>query len=93
MTQDFWLRLAVASLLIIGVWNLFLPGMLLEKWGDWLSDKHPFVGKPIGLCPACMASLYGSTFWFATGGDLWWWVPFVLALSGFMRLVSGNLLR
>ncbi len=93
MNGDFWLRMMVASLIIIGVWNLFSPGMLLGKFGDWLLEHAPFVGKPLGLCPPCCASVYGTAVWFSTGGDWVWWVPFVLALSGFLRLVAGNLLR
>lgn len=91
MDAAFYLRLFLAALIIIGIWNAFAKGMILGRLGDWLEDR--WYGKPIGLCPPCAASLYGTATWFATGGDWWWWLPFVLALSGFMKLIAHNLLR
>jgi len=93
MNQDFWLRLAFSSLLIVGVWNAFGKGMILDKAGDWLEKTSPWIGKPFGLCPPCMASVYGTACWFGTGGGWLWWIPFVLALSGTMKLITVNLLK
>lgn len=95
MTPDFWLRLALASLYILGVWTLFQPKMLLQEFGDWLTW---FLGrmavKPLFSCPMCMASLHGTLIWFLTGGGLSWvWPLFVLSLCGLMRLIVGNLLK
>lgn len=92
MDGVFYLRLLLASLIIVGCWNLFGKDELLGFAGDWLVKHAPHWGKPIGLCPACMASVYGSTIWFLTGGDVMWWVPFVLALSGTMVIVGKKLL-
>lgn len=36
MTSHFWITLAVAALWIVGVWTLFRPGMIFQKWGDWM---------------------------------------------------------
>lgn len=93
MNSDFYVRLLLAALIILAVWNLMGKDDLLEPVGDWLEKHMPYWGKPLGLCPNCMASVYGSAVWFATGGDWLWWVPFVLALSGAMVLVSRNLLK
>lgn len=92
MTDDFYIRMLLAALVIIGVWNLFGKGELLGFAGNWLEKHAPHWGKPLGLCPACMSSVYGSTVWFATGGDVWMWAPFVLALSGALVIVGKRLL-
>jgi hypothetical protein len=93
MTQDFYIRLLLAALIILAVWNLMGKDDLLEPVGDWLEKNMPYWGKPLGLCPPCMASTYGTTTWFFTGGELIWAPAFVLALSGAMVLVSRNLLK
>ncbi len=91
---DFLLRLLIGCLIIVGVWGAFAKGELLGWFGDRLERRFPeVVLKPIFLCPPCMASLWGSTVWFIFGGDLIFWVPFVLALSGLNRIVAGNLLK
>lgn len=92
MTPDFYIRILLAGLIIVGCWNLFGKDELLGFAGNWLEKKMPHWGKPLGLCPACMASVYGSTVWFATGGDWVWWPAFVLALSGLMVIVGKRLL-
>jgi len=93
MTADFWLRLALAALVILGVWNAFGPGMILSRAGDWFERHAPTLGKPIGLCPPCMASLHGTWVWLITGGH-WTCIPiFILALSGLMVLIARNLLK
>lgn len=93
MNPDFWLRLAVASLVIIGIWNAFGPGMILSRAGDWFEKHAPTLGKPIGLCPPCMASLHGTWIWLVTGGR-WIELPiFILALSGAMVLITKTFLR
>jgi hypothetical protein len=93
MTADFYIRLLLAALIILAVWNLMGRDDLLEPVGDWLEKHMPYWGKPLGLCPNCMASVYGTATWFLTGGDFIWWIPFVLALSGAMVLVSRNFLK
>lgn len=92
MNADFYIRLLLAALVIVGAWNLFAPDELLGFAGKWLEKHTPHWGKPLGLCPACMSSVYGSAVWFGTGGD-WIWLPtFVLALSGLMVIIGKKLL-
>lgn len=92
MTADFWLRLAVASLVILAIWNALLPAMILGAVGKWL-DRHQWLGKPLGQCPPCAASFHGTWVWLLTGGRLPELPLFILALSGAMVIVSRNLLR
>lgn len=91
MNADFWLRMALAALVIIGIWNALGKDQVLDALGGWLEER--WYGKPLGLCPPCAASVYGTAVWFATGGDWQGWIPFVLALSGAMVLIARNLLR
>ncbi len=91
MNLDFYLRLALAALVIIGIWNALDPEMILAPVGRWL-EKLPFdLGKPLGLCPPCAASVHGTWVYFITGGH-WTGLPiFVIALSGAMVIVVRKL--
>lgn len=91
---NFLLLLPIASLVIVGIWNAFAPGMIFGWLADWL-EKHvsEHFLKPVYSCPPCMASVHGTWVWFLAGGDLTWWPPFVLALSGLNRIVAGNILK
>lgn len=95
MTAEFFIRLALAALIIVGVWTAFGKGMILGWLGDILERRLPDVfNKPIFACPPCMASTYGTAVWFLTGGEAsFWWIAFVLALSGAMKLITQNFLR
>lgn len=91
-TPDFWLRLAFASLLIFGIWALFETGMILGWLGDALWKRWPEAfSKPIFACPPCMSSVWGTGVWFLTGGDVFWWPYFCIALCGLNRILSSNL--
>ncbi len=91
---DFPLLLLVGSLIIIGIWNAFSPGMILGWLGSIWDRRLPdAISKPLYACPPCMASVHGTWVWFLAGGDLTMWVPFVLALSGLLRIIAGNLLK
>lgn len=91
MTADFYLRMLLAALIIIGIWNALGKDQVLDALGGWLEDR--WYGKPLGLCPPCAASVHGTWLWFLTGGDWQTWPIFVLALSGLLVLISRNLLR
>jgi hypothetical protein len=94
MNLDFLLLLLIGSLVCVGVWNAFLPGMIFGWLGKIWDRRLPEAfQKPIYSCPPCMASVYGSAVWVLAGGSVELWVPYVLALSGLNRLVSGNLLK
>lgn len=93
MTPDFWLRMAVAIPVILGIKTLFDQGMLLGWLGDaWERRLPEMICKPLFSCAPCMASGYGTLIWFLTGGSVDWWLPFVLALCGFLRIITAKLL-
>jgi hypothetical protein len=92
MMADLYIRLPLAALVIIGLWNATGPGMILEGVGHWLERAPKWFAKPMGLCPPCMAGVHGSWMWLITGGH-WTGLPiFILALSGLLVLVVKNLL-
>ena len=85
---EFWHRLFVTALLIIGVWTLFRKEMLLGNLGEWAYKHLPqMFYKPTIGCPPCMSSLWGTTTWFFLGGDAYMCPIFVLALCGLMKLL------
>lgn len=90
MNFEFWTRLALAMLVIVGVWNAFGEGMVFGSAGKWGRKVFPkFITMPLYDCPMCMASAWGTTIWFSTGGDVSrWWFFFVVALSGLCKLVA-----
>lgn len=92
--SQFPLLLLVGCLICIGIWNAFAPGEIFG-WLAKIWDKRlpEAISKPLYNCPPCMASVHGTWLWILAGGDLTWWLPFVLALSGLNRIVSGNLLK
>lgn len=91
---DFFLRLLIASLVCFGWWNSFAPGMIFGRLGDLWEKRLPeAIQKPLFSCPPCLASTVGSVMWFYLGGDFPLWLPFVLALSGFNRIISANFLK
>jgi hypothetical protein len=94
MNAEFWMRMALGCLIIIGVWGAFAPGMIFGWLGDFL-EKHinEHFLKPIFTCPCCMASVWGSTVWFLTGGDVFYWPFFVIALSGLMKFIPLSFLQ
>lgn len=89
MTLDFWARLFIGALVIVGVWNAFDREMILGWLRNLLVKRVPApVLKPIFDCPPCMASVWGTTIWFTTGGEVSvWWPIYVVALSGLCKLI------
>lgn len=103
--EIFLLALLPASLSIYGVHILFQEGHLLEKLGDKLrgperSPDKPLtfrekVMKPIFDCPICMASVWG-TIWFFAGLEitfdidlpLRFYVPYVFCLCGMNTIIQ-----
>jgi len=94
LMNDFLLRLIIAHLVCVGVWNAFGNGQILGWLGDILDRRLPVpFQKPLYTCPPCLASTYGTIMWFLLGGDVILWIPFIIALSGFNRIVASNLLK
>lgn len=94
MNAEFWIRIALGALLILGVWNAFGKGQILGSLGDWLEDRFPpKLLKPLFTCVLCMPSVWGSAVWFLTGGDWFYWMFYVIALSGLMKLIPMSLIE
>ena len=94
LNPDFWLRLAVAALTIVGIWTVCEPDQVFGRFTNWVEHKLPkWVCKPLFICPPCMSSVHGTWVWFALGGDALYWPLFVICLCGAMRLISENLLK
>jgi hypothetical protein len=94
MNTDFWFRMALGMFIIVGVWNAFAPGMIFGWLGDFLEKHiHEHFLKPVFTCPCCMASVWGTTIWFLTGGDVYYWPFFVIALSGLMKFIPISFLQ
>lgn len=83
-----WLLIGVGF--ITGVWNTLLPGEIFGKIGDWMHKNLPeWMNKPLGLCPICMPSIWGSAMYFTYVGMGWkLWPLYVVALSGVMKIVT-----
>lgn len=87
----FWSAI-VCSFWIFGVYAVMLEHMLLGSVGAWLNLKLPkMVSKVLFGCTPCMASFWGTVFFFTvlySQTGLLWWVPFVVMLCGINFVVS-----
>lgn len=89
MNLFFWQTLLGTALIIVAVHNLFGPGELFGWLGDIFDRRLPkALQKPIYTCMPCQASIYGTATWLYLQGPLELYVPFILALSGLMKIVS-----
>lgn len=94
MNSDFYLRLLLSALVIIGIWTACGKGMILDPLATWLEERLPeWACKPLFACPPCMSSVHGAWIWAATGGSWTWFPMYVLSLCGLMKLLAHNLLR
>lgn len=86
-------HLIICSLFIFGIWNAFNPGFIFER-ADELLDKHlpEIIYKPLIGCHICMASVWGSAYYFLFVGVDYGVLVFVPALSGLNLFVSKRLL-
>src|SRR5688572_2383243 len=87
MFTDYLQALFINLLLVVGIWKLFQPDMLFGAQGKWLYDRlGAFWSKPVFDCPPCMASVWGTVFfWTSRLYELlpWWtWPLHCLALCG-----------
>ena len=66
--------LIINSLIIWGVFTSLQEGMIFDRFGFLFLRGNEFfkpyipdwIGKPLGTCPICMSSVYGTpVFWYA----------------------------
>lgn len=91
MLTEYIQALFINLFLIVGIWKLFQKGEALGSTGDWLYEKlGDYWSKPMLTCPPCMASIYGTIFFFSSRlYELlpWWtWPLHCLALCGLATL-------
>jgi hypothetical protein len=82
----------------LGIWCvhiLFQENHLLEKAGDWITEKlGKYWSKPLINCPICMSSLYGLIgffaidFFFGVHHDIKLLIPFIFCLCGLNTILS-----
>lgn len=82
-------HLIICSLFIFGIWNAFNPGFIFEKADIWLDEHLPeIIYKPLIGCHICMASVWGSAYYFLFVGvdvDVLVFVPAVSGLNLFAK--------
>jgi hypothetical protein len=93
MTLSGYLQALLINLFIVaGIWTLFRKEMIFGKVGDFLDAKLPvWISKPTYACPPCMASVWGTTFFFLSRLyellPIWAWPLHCLCLCGLTTLV------
>lgn len=88
----------LASLFCLGLWVSFRPGMILSKVPKWFvqllykecsirrADLIMMLKKPLFDCLPCMASIWGTLFYFmADGGN---YFVFIFSLVGLNFIVK-----
>jgi len=80
--------IVVTAFFLYGTKVLWQPGMILEKPKLYLDTiiGEGFFRKPLYACPACMASIWGTTAWVLfrpVSWDAWaGWPVFCVAVCG-----------
>jgi hypothetical protein len=82
----------------LGIWAihiLFQEGHMLEKAGDWITEKlGEYWSKPLVNCSICMSSVWGIIgffairFFFNVDLPLKQLIPFVFNLAGLNTIIS-----
>lgn len=86
-------HIIICSLAIFGIWNAFNPGFIFETADKYLGVILPdFVYKPLIGCHICMASVWGSAYYFLFVGVDVGVLAFIPAVSGLNFLVAKRLL-
>ena len=98
--------LIINSLIIFGVYASLQESFVFGKIGNWIrgvkySDK-PFdlsegipnlpswIADPIGVCPICMASVYGTpVFWFAYLSEYLQYDYIIIVYIGYSVALAG----
>jgi hypothetical protein len=75
---------------IWGVKALFSEPFILAPVGEKLENIFPrWFLKPLFLCTVCMASFWGSAFyWFKVGHDVVDWFIFCVSVAGINFIIS-----
>ena len=89
--------LLFGTLIIWGVYASIQQGMIFKKYGEWIKTLPILLKKPLGDCPTCMSSTFGSVFfwtayfcgWIEYDYILVLYICYVFALAGANYLISN----
>lgn len=78
-------KILIISFIVIGLWCLFLNGMILGFIGNLVDKNLPqWLKEPICDCVVCMGMWYGSAlYWAIWGHSVKEWLIVVFASMGF----------
>lgn len=81
------LLMVLNQLMIVGIWSMTRRDMVFGPIADWLWARLPiWLCKPFFQCMPCMASVYGTGFFFLSSMrefvTPWFWPVHCLALCG-----------
>ncbi len=63
-------------------------GKDLDIYFDMMEGKwYQKWSKPLMTCVYCMASVWGTIFYFVYGGSLLYWIPSILAIAGSIHVL------
>jgi hypothetical protein len=80
-------HLAITELIHFGLYVRFKT-LSIDEWYSNLTDSKKTLAKPLFMCPTCMASIWGTSLYFAFGGELVYWIPSILAVAFFNTLLN-----
>ncbi len=82
----------VLSLLCLSVYSLTREGQLLNIVRNWFNSvvTNKFIRKPFFECPPCMASVWGSVFyWWIYHESIQEWIVCILICSILNKIIYG----
>ena len=83
-------KILITNWVVFAVWVSMTEGMIFDKLGNWFDKNLPSdkLKHFVFDCPICMASLYGSLFYWIWYGDSWKeWIVVILACVGLSAII------
>lgn len=63
---SFFLFVLIQGVAINGLYEATQEKMILHFYRKWLQKQPAWIGKPLGLCVKCMASVWGGILFWGT---------------------------
>lgn len=84
----FWV--IIMALTAMGMWVAMGDDMILAFWGRWVNRLPKALSYPLGKCPRCMVTLFGTAGALALGWqfDLVHWLVYIPAAVGLQELLQ-----
>lgn len=82
--------IAVMALAAMGMWTAMGEGMILHKWTKVIERWPKALSYPLGACPRCMVTVFGTIAALGIGWDfdLLPWLAYVPCAVGLQELVQ-----